>query len=201
MRRHLVSAAIGWIAAACSVLMASGAGAADVTSNLLWWPQATPLIEANSFEARFGAFAHGVGGKEKGSADINAELLFPRLPLFGLPPELAVFVPRPQVGVMINTAGKTSYVYGGAVWTVNITPRFFLEPMFGGVVHNGQTEATDPDRVSLGCHVMFHTGLSAGFRIDEHWTLLATWDHISNAGSCSRNVGLNDYGLKLGYRF
>jgi hypothetical protein len=35
----------------------------------------------------------------------------------------------------------------------------------------------------------------------EHWTLLATWDHISNAGSCSRNVGLNNYGLKLGYRF
>jgi lipid A 3-O-deacylase len=191
MRRHLVSAAIGWIAAACGLLMASGAGAADVTANLLWWPQATPLAEANSFEVRFGGFAHGVGGKEKGSADVNVELLFPRLPLFGLPPELAVFVPRPQVGVMINTAGKTSYVYGGAAWTVNITPRFFLEPMFGGVVHNGQTEATDPDR----------TGLSAGFRFDERWTLLATWDHISNAGSCSRNVGLNNYGLKLGYRF
>jgi len=44
-------------------------------------------------------------------------------------------------------------------------------------------------------------GLSGGFRFDEHWTLLATWEHISNAGTCSRNVGLNNYGLKLGYRF
>jgi hypothetical protein len=201
MRRDLFPAAIGWFAAAWCLLTTAGAGAADLTSNLPWWPPATVQTEASSFEARFGGFAHGVGGKEKGSADVNVELLFPRLPVFGLPPELAVFVPRPQVGAMINTAGKTSYVYGGVVWTVNITPRFFLEPMFGGTVHNGETEATDPDRVSLGCHVMFHTGLSAGYRFDEHWTVLATWDHISNAGTCSRNVGLNDYGLKLGYRF
>lgn len=31
--------------------------------------------------------------------------------------------------------------------------------------------------------------------------VVATWDHISNANTCRRNVGLNTYGVKIGYRF
>src|SRR5580693_2407400 len=32
-------------------------------------------------EVRFGGFAHGVGGNEKGTYDLNPELVLPRLPL------------------------------------------------------------------------------------------------------------------------
>lgn len=102
---------------------------------------------------------------------------------------------------MLNTAGKTSYVYAGFAWQLDITPNFWVEPMFGGAIHNGQLDTADPTRVSLGCHQLFHTGVSAGYRFNETWSLVATWDHISNAGLCSRNVGLNTYGAKIGYRF
>jgi hypothetical protein len=51
---------------------------------------------------------------------------------------------------MINTAGKTSYGYAGVVWTLNILPQFFIEPMFGGAVHDGNATATPvPDENTL----------------------------------------------------
>jgi lipid A 3-O-deacylase len=173
------------------------AQADDIFANLLSPPPAAP---DNSFEARLGAFAHAVGSNEQGSVDSNMELLFPRLPI-PVPAEYGFLVPRPQIGGMINTDGKTSYAYAGVVWTLNITPRFFLEPMFGGAVHNGELDTPDPTRNSLGCVQLFHTGLSTGFRLSDHWTILGTWDHISDARLCDRNQGINDYGIKLGYRF
>lgn len=163
-------------------------------------PLPTPPPEAESFEARLGVFAHSVGASEAGGVDANVELLLPRLPN-DLPEPYKFLVPRPQLGGMINTGGKTSYGYGGVVWTLNLAPQFFLEPMFGGAVHDGDTTALDPDRNMLGCRVLFHTGLSGGYRLTDRWTALLTWDHISNGHLCSHNAGLNDYGVKLGYSF
>jgi hypothetical protein len=164
----------------------------------IFWP-AFLATQDNSYEVRSGAFAHGFGGREKGSVDVNLEFLGPSL--FKVPVEYSYFIPRPQVGVMLNTVGKTSYVYAGMVWTLNITKQIFLEPMFGGVYHNGKLETFEPDRVSLGCSFLFNTGLSVGYRVNERWTVLGTWQHISNAGTCFHNVGLNDYGIKVGYKF
>jgi lipid A 3-O-deacylase len=160
---------------------------------------ATPEREANGFDLRAGGFAHSIGGREAGSADVNVELLGPRL--LNVPVEYSYFIPRPQVGVMINTANRTSYAYAGVVWTLNITRQIFLEPIFGASFNNGKVLAPDNTWNSLGCHAMFHTGLSTGYRVDEHWSVIATWEHISNAGTCIRNVGQNDYGVKIGYRF
>jgi lipid A 3-O-deacylase len=165
------------------------------------WPLPTPAGEADSFEARLGAFAHSVGATEAGSVDANVELLLPRLPN-NLPDQYKFLVPRPQFGAMINTDGKTSYGYAGVVWTLNILPQFFLEPMFGGAVHDGNATATPvPDENTLGCRVLFHTGLSGGYRLTDRWTALLTWDHISNGHLCDHNAGMNDYGLKIGYSF
>src|SRR5215469_8137649 len=58
------------------------------------WPLPTPAGEADSFEARLGAFAHSVGATEAGSVDANVELLLPRLPN-DLPEQYTFLVPRP----------------------------------------------------------------------------------------------------------
>jgi lipid A 3-O-deacylase len=197
---------------AASLLAGSATRAADVDREILsptptfppryFLPVATPETQASSFELRAGAFAHSVGATEAGSVDANVELLFPRLPVPAfLPPEYAFLVPRPQLGAMINTGGKTSYAYAGVVWTVNLTPWFFLEPMFGGAIHNGDLNEFSTTQNELGCRVIFHTGLSGGVRLTEHWTALLTWDHISNAHLCPHNNGMNDYGVKIGYSF
>jgi hypothetical protein len=78
----------------------------------------------------------------------------------------------------------------------------FLEPMFGGAVHDGNATAIPvPDENTLGCRVLFDTGLSGGYRLTEQWTALLTWDHISNAHLCAHNAGMNEYGVKIGYSF
>ena len=192
---------------ACATLGLGTLRAADLStqpsdgSPSAFWPLPTPAGEADSFEARLGAFAHSVGATEEGGVDANVELLLPRLPN-NLPDQYKFWVPRPQFGAMINTNGKTSYGYAGVVWTLNILPQFFLEPMFGGAVHDGNATATPvPDENTLGCRVLFHTGLSGGYRLTERWTALLTWDHISNGHLCAHNAGMNDYGLKIGYSF
>ena len=71
-----------------------------------------------------------------------------------------------------------------------------------GAVHDGNATGTPvPDENTLGCRVLFHTGLSGGYRLTEQWTALLTWDHISNAHLCAHNAGMNDYGVKIGYSF
>jgi lipid A 3-O-deacylase len=161
---------------------------------------ATPDREANGFEARAGGFAHSIGGREaRHGVDANVELLGPRL--LNVPVEYSYFIPRPQVGVMFNSAGQTSYAYAGFAWTLNLTKQIWFEPLFGGAVHTGPIDGLDPTRDSLGCRYLFHTGATVGYRVDDHWSVMATWEHISNANLCAHNQGMNDYGLKLGYRF
>jgi lipid A 3-O-deacylase len=112
------------------------------------------------FEARLGAFAHGVGSVEDNTVDLNVELVFPRLP-FGQDAWLSFLVPRPHVGGMVNLSGKTSYVYGGALWTVPLWYGFFAEGFFGGAIHDGFRLGT-PTQAALGCNPLFSCGRLAG---------------------------------------
>ena len=47
----------------------------------------------------------------------------------------------------------------------------------------------------------FREAAALGFRITEHWSVMATVEHMSNAGLCGENRGLTNFGGKLGYTF
>lgn len=164
-------------------------------------PAMVAFDKTSMYELRVGAFAHSLGFAEGRTfnADVNAELVFPRLPITA-PTWAQWVIPRPMVGVMANTAGKTSFAYVSAVWTWQWNS-FFFEPIFGAAFHNGYTTDAPPGRLNLGCSPLFHTGLSAGYYLTDRWSVMATWQHISNGGLCDRNLGLNTYGLRLGYSF
>jgi hypothetical protein len=160
------------------------------------------------FEFRFGVGAHGVGSVESGSVDLNPEIVFPQLPLFGLPadPAWAWIVPRFHLGGMINLAGRTSFGYAGLVWTYQFINGVFVEGFFGGAVHNGSLAGNPAaHEAALGCRGLFHAGASIGYRINPQLSLMATFDHISNGNAaldvCSRNQGLNEYLIRAGYSF
>jgi lipid A 3-O-deacylase len=166
-----------------------------------WSPQ---LLDPYRFELRVGAFAHGVGSIESGTAAINGEFVFPRFH-FGQGEWWAFLVPRPHLGVMANVSGLTSYAYAGGLWTIPITRRFFVEGFFGGAVADG-TKVGSFTQVALGCNPLFHVGGSVGFSLTENWHVIGTFDHISNGNevfgtNCSRNQGLNNYGARLSYSF
>ena len=43
--------------------------------------------------------------------------------------------------------------------------------------------------------------LEAGWRFDEHNSLSVYFDHISNGNTADVNEGLDDLGVRYGYRF
>jgi lipid A 3-O-deacylase len=159
--------------------------------------------QLSGWEIRAGAFAHAVGSAEEGTVDLNAEIITPKL--FAAPGFWSYLVPQLHVGGMLNLSGKTSSVYAGGLWRFPVLDRFFVEGFFGGAVHNGSL-VDAPGMNALGCNPVFHVGGSVGYQFNEHWSAIFTYDHLSNGRvvfgtNCDRNVGTNNYGLRLGYRF
>lgn len=153
------------------------------------------------YELRLGVFAHDPWSPEKGGVDINAEGLTPRLFALGNP-NFEPLVPRLHAGTTLNTADKTSSLYAGFTWTLDLGEKFFVEGSLGGAVHNGKADsAFYPDRSALGCSPLFREAASIGYRITPALSVMATVEHLSNGGLCSHNRGLTNAGVRLGYSF
>ena len=156
-------------------------------------------------EFRLGVFAHdldGHGQRREDGANINAELLF-AAPQWEFDNPLAdfFFTPRPHIGASVNTSGGTSSAYAGFTWELPVYGPIFVEGSFGGAIHNGETDNVDPNKEPLGCRALFRESASVGADITDNMRLLATINHMSNAGLCDTNPGITDVGVSLGYRF
>jgi lipid A 3-O-deacylase len=163
------------------------------------------LYDPTRWEVRFGGFAHGVGSVEKGTWDVNGEIVLPQF--FGKNPIgwWSFLLPRLHAGVNANVNGRTSVVYAGFLWTFPITERLFTELFFDGAFHNGSLLGSTT-HVALGCEAQFHVGGSLGYRFSSQWSVMFTFDHLSNGSglglsNCGRNKGLNNYGARIGYTF
>jgi len=175
-------------------------------------PASTPG-PGDHLEARFGAFDHGVGSAERNTVDINGSIVTPRLNV-GAPGYWAYLLPRFQLGGAVNLAGRISFAYADITLTLPITHWLFFEPFIGGAIHDGSLHGT-PTLSALGCPELFHAGASFGVPITEHWSVLGTFEHLSNGkaifgvdcgtnqGNQGRgyNQGLNNYGVSVGYAF
>lgn len=155
-------------------------------------------------EFRFGLSAQDPWGPEgdDGSANLTGELLFAK-PFTASDLFTSYFIPRPHLGGSLNFDDRTSFAYAGLSWTVDITPNVFIEGSFGGAVHNGKKDGNDSllDRQALGCSTLFRESGSVGVRLSANWSVMATIEHLSNAGSCSENRGLTNVGARVGYSF
>jgi len=196
---------VGAVAAMlAATLGTNAANAADLgRSAPLPQPVPVPVALQPSFisEARFGVFAHDPWSPEKGSANLHAEILFAK-PFTPADLFTSYFIPRPHIGGSLNLDGKTSFAFAGFTWTVDITPRFFVEASFGGAIHDGDTgRIVEPGRNALGCSPLFRESASVGFRLTQNWNFMATIEHLSNAGLCSQNRGLTNIGARFGYSF
>jgi hypothetical protein len=178
------------------------------------------------WEFRFGGFAHGVGSIERETWDINAEIVvgsfFGRAALGVWSP----LIPRLHAGVNLNVSGRhrtcvimrgpgdcveasfrgaTSVGYVGLLWTLPVTDHFFVEAFLDGAAHDGSATGS-PRQVALGCEAQFHLGGSAGYRFSPQWSVMLTFDHLSNGNAiglstCGRNQGLNNVGARIGFAF
>jgi lipid A 3-O-deacylase len=198
---RLTTALIGGLAVC--VLAARTVAAADLGYPSSFGPPAAPISQSSFFlsEVRLGTFAHDPSSPEKGSVDLNGEILFVKP--FSVPGSAWDFLlPRPSIGATINFAGKTSQAYAGLTWTYDITKSIFVEGSFGGSVNNGKTGAIVPvGRTAMGCNWSFREAGSIGYRFNANWSIMGTVEHMSNAGACKQNRGLTNYGARIGYSF
>jgi hypothetical protein len=179
--------------------MQSGALAADME------PVApVPTLWRNAWDLRVGGFAHAIGSVEQGGGDIGVQLVLPSL--FSDPQSWwQLLVPRPYIGAMASIPHRSDSVRGGALWRFPLWGRFFTEAFFGGAYDNGSING-DATHNALGSRWLFNAGGSLGYHIDEHWSVMVTFDHMSNGKTVfgtgfEHNEGVNDLGLQISYRF
>lgn len=163
-------------------------------------PQPAPARGAGYLsEVRLGAMVHDYGpfsSREEDGADINAEILFASPAFLDV-----VWAPRPHIGGHYHTEDDTHQVYAGLTWTFELWQGVFFDFSTGGVYHTGQTDDEDPELKALGCPVLFRQAVDLGYRFDEAHALMVHFSHISNANLCDENEGLENVGVRYGYRF
>jgi lipid A 3-O-deacylase len=155
-----------------------------------------PLVS----EMRVGLSFHDValtGRTEEGGFDFNGELLFQPPSWLG-----PIGAPRPHLGANVNSAGDTSLFYAGLTWTAQFSGGMFFEASLGAALHDGVEADARAKQKELGCPVLARFAASAGYLFDggPH-SLSVTFEHASNLGACERNEGLENFGLRYGYRF
>jgi lipid A 3-O-deacylase len=152
-------------------------------------------------EARLGVFEHDAESPERGGVDLSAEVLFDK-PWTSKDPLWNALLPRPDIGGTANFAGKTSEAYAGVAWDYDVTDRIFAEGAFGGSVNNAYAgKVIPPGHNAMGCNESFRESASLGYRLTPNWSVLATIEHMSNAGLCDENRGLTNAGARIGYAF
>ncbi len=158
-----------------------------------------PPPERPGAELRMGVLIHDEGPfsrNEEDGLDINIEVLFPS-------PKVLEFIwsPRPHIGVNANMEGDTSQVYFGLSWEWGFWDNWFAGFSLGGSVHDGETETNRIDRKELGCRLLFRESAEFGYRLGRRHGISLFLDHVSNGNICSKNEGLENFGLRYGYRF
>ena len=179
-------------------------GAFTLTLGLAAIAVSAPAAAGSLYEFRGGVLAQGVGpfspNKEDG-VGLNAEVLFPKIRALNV-----IGGPRPQLGLTVATGEfATSQLYAGLSWGLDITPIFFVDGGVALAVHDGETSFNPPDplvgeRNYLGCRVLARLSADLGVKIAPRVTASLHADHMSNAGLCSENEGLDNAGLRLGVR-
>jgi len=154
----------------------------------------------SGLEIRGGVLAHDVpdlwsGFRLERGVDINGELLFGAgLPILG-------GSLRPALGGSLNTEGYTSKAYADLRWEVELPAHLFLGLGLGAALHDGNLAPTEADRKALGSRVLFHIPLEFGVRLDARQSLSVYFEHTSNAGTARFNEGLDNIGVRYGFRF
>ena len=150
-------------------------------------------------EVRLGVLKHDFGpfsSSEEDGIDVNFELLFVSPKFLQI-----IWAPRPHLGVTINSGDDTDQAYFGLSWEFDVWRNLFFGLSFGGSVHNGETKTDRSDKKELGCRLLFRESLELGYRFGGRHAITAFLDHVSNANLCDKNEGLENLGVRYGYRF
>lgn len=163
-----------------------------------------PAYARNTQEIRIGVLQHDtkvVQNRIEPGTDLNLEWIGPvySLPdMFQLYPGFGI---RPVFGYTGNFGGaRTEEVYAAMGFDLLPSDTYEFRVSLGLAAHNGQLDRDDPDRLALGQRVLFYASFEVGFWW-HHNGLFAFFQHSSNGPMGGPNDGINNLGVRYGYRF
>ena len=122
--------------------------------------------------------------------------------------------PHPYAVASLNVAGATSFVGGGLEWRWQVGDHWSVEPGFGYVIHNGELNNPFPNgtpeaqqfsdkHLLLGSRDLFRVSLGVTRDLPGPWEAQLFYSHLSHGQILGRgrNQGLDQLGVRLGYRF
>lgn len=166
-------------------------------------------------EVRLGVLAHDVrfAGGIEGGVDLNGEITSSTLVDPGWTGGGPLWVqwllhPRAHFGLEPNLNGKTSQLYAGLTWTailardtIRMNDGLEFSFLFGPALNDGEHSPNNSGSKALGSSVLFHLATELSYRITPSIAVGLYFDHSSNGGNARYNASLNDFGLRVGYRF
>lgn len=113
----------------------------------------------------------------------------------------------PMVGGTLAPGRELDTAYAGLTWTLE-GDAAFLRLGIGGLIHSGNLEnrAAAARRRQLGSRVLFHVPVEVGLRLGPDGGAAPSWvglyfSHMSNADLADPNPGMDNLGVRLGWRF
>lgn len=155
-------------------------------------------------EVKLGVLQHDIEflpvSREDGQA-VNGEVLFDSPGFLD-----SLWSPRPHLGASVSVEGETDQIYAGLTWTFRPLEDGAFAPLWfsvfgGGALHDGETDTRHPDRKSLGFPALFRFGGEIGWDVTRRMSVSIYYSHISNAFIANPNEGLEQAGMRLGWRF
>jgi lipid A 3-O-deacylase len=134
--------------------------------------------------------------------DFNADVTFAaayQVPYFG-------GAIRPAIGSTLSAIG-TNLGYADARYRIDgpfsyYLPReVFVMVGLGAALHNGNLKFEADDRKAFGSRVLFHIPAEIGWQFNHHHSIALYFEHVSNARFASPNEGMDNLGIRYGYRF
>jgi lipid A 3-O-deacylase len=132
--------------------------------------------------------------------DFSADITF--VPYYAVPYIGGVI--RPALGATYSAIG-TNLAYVDARYQIEgpfgSPANLFFMVGLGAAIHNGNQKFEAEDRKAFGTRTLFHIPAEVGWRFDRHHSVALYFEHVSNAGLGSPNEGMDNIGLRYGYRF
>jgi lipid A 3-O-deacylase len=176
---------------------------------------AAPVAHAGVDEAYVGAMQHNICVTDCKNADKEDGPAIEFQVSFDSPGFLDwAGSPRPYALASVNVAGETSFAGVGVEWRWDFAEGWALQPGFGYVVHDGETNnpfangtpeaaAFADEHVLLGSRDLFRTSLALTRDFDGPWEGQILFSHLSHGQILDngRNQGMDQLGLRFGYQF
>ena len=161
----------------------------------------------NIYEVKQGVLAHDRGwfgkNREGFGPDYNFELMFNSPNILK-----KIGSPKPILGLTQTSTGGSSLYYGGITWDWNMSKNWFITGSTGIAYTNGLTKLpkgqvpTGDKKVQFGSKWLHRGAIELGWNFYGNDTISLMFSHVSHGSMLDeKNHGMDEFGIRYGYRF